>query len=187
MVVELSCSNHTIALVSGENEAPAATDPPAPLRRAFAVARALSLADMALAGIWCGAGAVLRSAGWPWSSSQFMAIGFPVLAVVTLSGLAVLFIAGVRIDQFRAARSRRIRRALREATLGGIVAGLASLGVLWPRIVELSTGPGAAQISGTSEGDLAAGVAFGLIPLLLGVANGFAAMALGPLFDGLEE
>lgn len=183
----MSCANHTIGLVPGENEAPAASEPSARLRRAFAVARTLALADMGLAGIWCGAGVVLRMAGWPWSSQQFMAIGFPVLALATVCGLALLFAGGVRIDKFRAARSSRIRRALREATLGGVIAGIASLGVLWPRIVEISVGPGAAQISGSSEGDLAAGVAFGLIPLLLGVANGFVAMAFGNQFDELEE
>jgi hypothetical protein len=173
--------------VPGENEAPPPPpEPGAKLRRAFGAARALALADMGLAGIWGGAGVVLRLAGFPWSSEQFMAFWFPVLALAALAGLALLFWSGVQIDKFRAARSPAIAGALRRATLGGVVAGLASLGVLWPRIVELSLERGAPAISGSGETDLAAGVAFGLVPLLLGVANGFAAMAFGPQFRELE-
>ncbi len=170
----------------GENEAPAASDPAAALQRALSLSRVLALADMGLAGVWCGAGVVLRMAGWPWSSEQFMSMWFPLLAGISVCGLVVLFWSGVQIDKHRAAKSALLLRSMRRATAGGVIAGIASLGVLWPRIVEISFNPGAPTISGSNEGDLAAGIAFGLIPLLLGVANGFVAMAFGAQFRELE-
>ncbi len=133
---------------------------------------------MAFALFWGALDGVLLAKGFPWAGGPTFRTLLPALAVANFAGLAVVLGAGLAADRRRAQGSPAILRAFRLAAAGGAVAGAAGLAMFWPRLDDLFFSPGGLWTGSPQRWNfLPAGVAFGLMPLLVGAANVFVSLA----------
>ncbi|MCI0343019.1 MAG: hypothetical protein L0216_18065 [Planctomycetales bacterium] len=121
---------------------------------------------------------MLLAKGFPWAGGAGFWTLLPALAAANFAGLAVVLGAGIAADRRRARGDPGILRAFRIAAAGGAVAGAAGLAMLWPRLDDLFFSPGGLWTGSPQRWNfLPAGVAFGLMPLLVGAVNVFVSLA----------